>query len=101
MYKSTLSTNNSENNHFGQKYQKENILRIFRRLQWYLFEKIPTNRAETRKCVFGQIFHSFGNFVTLRKLLWNFISSIDSSVSTTAGIICRRKSFQKLLENLS
>ena len=32
MHKSTLSTNNFGNNHFGQKYQKQNILRIFRRL---------------------------------------------------------------------
>ena len=30
MHRSTLSTNNFGNNHFGQKYQKENILRIFR-----------------------------------------------------------------------
>ena len=67
-----------------------------------VFEKFPTNRAKTRKCVFGQIFHSFENFVSLKKLLWNFISSIDASyVSATAGIICRRKIFQKLLESLS
>ena len=32
MHKSNLSTNNSGNNHFGQKYQKQNIRRIFRRL---------------------------------------------------------------------
>ena len=32
MHKSTLSTNNFGNNHFGQKYKKENILRFFRRL---------------------------------------------------------------------
>ena len=32
MHKSTLSTNNFGDNHFGQKYQKQNILRIFRRL---------------------------------------------------------------------
>ena len=32
MHKSTLSTNNSGNNHFGQKYQKQNILRTFKRL---------------------------------------------------------------------
>ena len=32
MHKSTLSTNNFGNNHFGQKYQQQNILRIFRRL---------------------------------------------------------------------
>ena len=32
MHKSTLSTNNFGNNHFGQKYQRQNILRIFRRL---------------------------------------------------------------------
>ena len=58
-------------------------------------------RAKTIKSFFGQIFH-FENFVTLKKLLWNFISSIeDSDVSATAGIICHRKSFQKLLENLS
>ena len=49
----------------------------------------PTNRAKTRKCVFGQNFHSFENFVTLQKYLWNFISSIDASdVSATSDIIC-------------
>ena len=32
MFKSTLSTNNFGNYHFGPKYQKQNILRIFRRL---------------------------------------------------------------------
>ena len=32
MHKSNLSTNNFGNNHFGQKYQRQNILRIFRRL---------------------------------------------------------------------
>ena len=64
MHKSTLSTNNSGNNHFGQKYQKQNILRIFRKLQWCLFQKFPTNRLKTRKSVFGQIFHFFENFVT-------------------------------------
>ena len=61
MHRSTLSTDNFGNNHFRQKYQKQNILRIFRRLQWCLFEKFPTNRSKTRKCVFGQIFHSFEN----------------------------------------
>ena len=30
MHKSTLSTNNFGKNHFGQKYQKQNVLRIFR-----------------------------------------------------------------------
>ena len=30
MHKSTLSTNNFGINHFGQKYQKQNIFRIFR-----------------------------------------------------------------------
>ena len=30
MHNSNLSTNNFGNNHFGQKYQKQNILRIFR-----------------------------------------------------------------------
>ena len=30
MHKSTLNTNHSGNNHFGQKYQKQNNLRIFR-----------------------------------------------------------------------
>ena len=32
MHKSALSTNNFGNNHFAQKHQKQNILRIFRRL---------------------------------------------------------------------
>ena len=32
MPKSTLSTNNFGNNHFGEKYQKQNILGIFRKL---------------------------------------------------------------------
>ena len=32
MHKSTLNTNNFRNSHFGQKYQKQNILKIFRRL---------------------------------------------------------------------
>ena len=33
---------------------------------------------------------------------WNFNSSIDApDASATVDIICRRKSFQKLLENLS
>ena len=51
---------------------------------------------------FGQVFHSFENSVTLKKLLWNFTSSIDASdVSATAGIICQPKIFQKLHENLS
>ena len=66
MHKSNLSKNNFGNNHFGPKYQKQKILRIFRRLHWCLFEKIPTKKAKTRKYVFGQIFHSFENFVTLR-----------------------------------
>ena len=49
------------------------------------------------KNAFLAIFHSFENFVTLKNLLWDFISSIDASdVSATAGIICLRKSFQKL-----
>ena len=101
MHKSTLSTNNSGNNHFGQKYQKQKILRIFRRTHWCLFEKFPTKRAKKRKSVFGQIFQYFESFVTLKKFLWSFISSIDASdVSATAGIICRRKSFQKLLQKL-
>ena len=37
-----------------------------------VFEKFPTNRAKTRKCVFGQTFHSFENFVTLKKLIMEF-----------------------------
>ena len=37
-----------------------------------LFEKFPMNRAKTRKCVFGQAFHSFENFVTLKKLIMEF-----------------------------
>ena len=53
MHKSTLNTNNFGNNDFGQKYQKQNNLGIFRRLYWCFFEKFPTNRAKTRKCVFG------------------------------------------------
>ena len=65
MNKSNLSTNNFGNNHFGQKYQKQNIFRIFR-LKWCLFEKIPTNRTNTKKPVSGQIFHSFENFITLK-----------------------------------
>ena len=32
MHKSSFSTNNFGNNHFGKKYQKQNVLRIFRRL---------------------------------------------------------------------
>ena len=32
MHKSTLSTNNFGNNRFGQKYQKQSILRVFRKL---------------------------------------------------------------------
>ena len=32
MHKSTLSANNFGNNRFGQKYQKQNILRILRRI---------------------------------------------------------------------
>ena len=32
MHQSTLSTSNFGNNHFGQKYQKQNILKIFRRI---------------------------------------------------------------------
>ena len=32
LHKSTLNTNNFGSNHFGQKYPKQNILRIFRRL---------------------------------------------------------------------
>ena len=32
MHKSTLNTNNFGNIHFGQKFQKQNILRIFRRI---------------------------------------------------------------------
>ena len=65
LHKSTLSTNNFENNHFGQKYQKQNILRSFR-FYWCLFDKFPTDRAKTKKCVFGQIFHFFETFVTLK-----------------------------------
>ena len=58
-HKSALSTNNFGNNHFGQKYQEQNIFRNLRRLSWCLFEKFPTNRAKTRKCVSGQIFQFF------------------------------------------
>ena len=32
MHKSTLSTNNFGKNYFGQKYQKQNILRVFGKL---------------------------------------------------------------------
>ena len=96
MHKSTLSTNNFGNNSFRQKYQQRNILTIFRRLKWCLFEKFPTSRAKTRKCVFGKIFHFFNNFVTLKKYFWNFISSIDAPDS-----ICEHKSFQKLFQNSS
>ena len=100
MHQSTLSTNNFGNNHIGQKYQ--NFFLEFSGDYNGLFGKFPTNRAKTRICVFGQSFHSFDNFVTLKNKIWNFISSIDASdVSATADIICRRKSFQKLLENLS
>ena len=68
-----------------------------------MLEKFLTNGAKTRKCVFGQMFHSF---VTLKKLKVKKIKKITSSidapdVSATADIICWRKSFQKLLENLS
>ena len=68
MHKSNLSRHNFGNNHFGQTYQKQNFLRIFTRLWGCLFEKkkFPTNTANTIKCVFGQIFHSFENFVTLK-----------------------------------
>ena len=102
MHKSTLNTKNLGNNDFGQKCQKQNILRLFRRLYWSVFEKFPTNRAKNRKCVFGQTFHSFENFVTLENYLWNFISSTDASnVFATADIICQRKIFQKLFQNSS
>ena len=53
-HKSNLSSNNFGNNHFGQKYQKQNILKIFRRLYGCLFEKYPTIRAENKKCSFVQ-----------------------------------------------
>ena len=60
-----------------------------------MFENFPTNKAKTRKCVFGQILHHFENFGTLKYQLWNFISSKDASdVSATADIICRRKVFK-------
>ena len=96
MHKSTLSTNKLGNIHFEKKYQKQKILEIFR-LKRCLFEKFPTNRAKTRKCVFGQIFNSFENFVTLENYLWSFTSSVDASdVSVTADIICQHKIFQKL-----
>ena len=59
---STAITGRSDN-HFRQKYQKQNILRIFRSVYWCLIKKTPTNRAKPRKFVFGQIFHSFENFI--------------------------------------
>ena len=71
MLRSTLGTNNFGNNHFGQKYQKQNIPGIFR-LQWCFFENFPTNRAITRKCVFGQIFHFFEEFRNFKKLNMEF-----------------------------
>ena len=66
MHNSTLRTNNFGNNHFGQNYREQIIPIIFRRLYWCLFENCPTNRAKTRKCVFGQSFYTFDNFVTLK-----------------------------------
>ena len=102
MHKSTLSTNDFGNIYFGQKNQKQNSLRISRRLKWCLLEKFPTDRAKTRKCVFGQFFHSFENFVTIKKQLWNFNSSIDvSDVSETTDFSCCWKSCQRLFLNLS
>ena len=50
MHKSTLSTNNFGNNHFGQKCQKQNILRIFRRLLWFClknFQRIEQKLENT------------------------------------------------------
>ena len=52
--------------------------------------------------VFNNFVRRAGGEETEKTQIWNFISSIDASdVSVTADIICRRKSFQKLLENLS
>ena len=68
----------------------------------FALKKTPTNGAKTRKCVFGQIFHFFENFVTLKNQLGNFTLSIDGSdVHVTADIIYRPKSFQKLFQNPS
>ena len=69
MHKSTLNTNNFRNNDFGQKYQKQNIRRIFRKLQWCMFEKFPSNIEKSRKCIFVQIFHFFWQFRNFKKLI--------------------------------
>ena len=46
-------------------------------------------------------FPIFWEFRYFKKFKIEFFSSIDApDVSATADIICRRKSFQKLLENL-
>ena len=47
-----------------------------------------TNRAKTRKCLFGQTFHFFENFVILKSQSWNFSSLTDAfDVSVTTDII--------------
>ena len=57
LHKSTLSTKNFGNNDLWEKYQKQNIFRIFGRSYWCLFEKFSTNRVKISQCVFGEVFN--------------------------------------------
>ena len=97
MHKSTLSTNNFGNNRFGQKDQKQNILRTFRNYNGIClknFQRIEQKQEDAFLAKFSILLR----ISQLWKINnWNFTSSIDASdVYVTADIICRRKNFQKL-----
>ena len=96
MLKSTLSTNISENTHFGQKYQKKIFLEFsgdYTGVCLRHFQRIERKLDNA----FGLIFNFLDNFVTLKNSLWNLIPSIDTSdVSVAPDIICQHKTFQKL-----
>ena len=93
MHKLTLSANNFGSNHFGQKYQKHNFLEFLDYNGVYLknFRQIEQKLENAFTAKFSTL------FITLKKYLWNFTSSIDASdVSVTADNICQHKIFQKL-----
>ena len=104
MHKSTLSTNNFGNNHFGQKCQKQMILRNVRKLYWCLFEKFQwiEQKLENAFLVKFSIFWELQNFqkiimefYLINTCLWCFC---DSSYYLSAGKFS--KSSPKFILNL-
>ena len=66
MHKSTLSTNIFGNDHFGQKYQKQKKLKILGYYKGVWLKNFQRIEQKLENAFFGQIFHSFENFVTLK-----------------------------------